>query len=188
MREVPASVIVLGGGVIGVEFASAWRSLGAEVTIVEALDHLVPVEDVAASKALERAFRKRGITARLGARFASVSQTDAGVTVTLEDGGQLSADYLLVAVGRGPATAGMGFEEAGIALDRGFVTVDARLQTGVPHVWAAGDIVPGLQLAHRGFQQGIFVAEEIAGLNPVAVAEHTIRASRTRTPRSPRSA
>lgn len=174
LREVPASVIVLGGGVIGVEFASAWRSLGAEVTILEALDHLVPVEDVAASKALERAFRKRGITARLGARFASVSQTDAGVTVTLEDGGQLSADYLMVAVGRGPATAGMGFEEAGIALDRGFVTVDARLQTSVPHVWAAGDIVPGLQLAHRGFQQGIFVAEEIAGLNPVAVAEHTI--------------
>ncbi|EXJ50983.1 dihydrolipoyl dehydrogenase [Microbacterium sp. MRS-1] len=174
LAEVPASVIVLGGGVIGVEFASAWRSMGAEVTIVEALDHLLPAEDVSSSKALERAFRKRGIVSRLGSRFASVSQTDAGVTIVLADGSELSADYLLVAVGRGPSTAGMGFDEAGVALERGFVSVDERLRTSVPHVWAAGDIVPGLQLAHRGFQQGIFVAEEIAGLGPVMVAEHTI--------------
>lgn len=174
LPEIPASVIVLGGGVIGVEFASAWRSMGAEVTIVEALDHLVPAEDVSSSKALERAFRKRGITARLGSRFSSVSQTASAVTLVLDDGSALSAEYLLVAVGRGPATAQAGFEEAGVTLERGFVVVDERLRTGVAHVWAAGDIVPGLQLAHRGFQQGIFVAEEIAGLHPVAVPEHTI--------------
>jgi len=174
LTEVPASVIVLGGGVIGVEFASAWRSMGAEVTIVEALDHLVPAEDVSSSKALERAFRKRGIAARLGSRFASVTPTDVAVTLVLEDGSDLSAEYLLVAVGRGPATADLGFEEAGVGIERGFVVVDDRLRTSVAHVWAAGDIVPGLQLAHRGFQQGIFVAEEIAGLSPIAVPEHTI--------------
>lgn len=171
---VPGRVIILGGGVIGVEFASVWRSFGSEVTIVEALDHLVPNEDVALSKGLERAFRKRGITARLGLRFSSATQTDSEVTLQLEDGSTLAADYLLVAVGRGPATAGLGFEEAGVAIDRGFVTVDERLQTSVPHVWAVGDIVPGLQLAHRGFQQGIFVAEQIAGLSPVPVPETTI--------------
>jgi len=174
LREVPASVIVLGGGVIGVEFASAWRSMGAEVTIVEALDHLVPAEDLASSKALERAFRKRGIVARLGSRFASVSQTESTVTLVLEDGSDLSADYLLVAVGRGPSTEDLGLDDAGVRRDRGFVVVDDRLRTSVANVWAAGDIVPGLQLAHRGFQQGIFVAEEMAGLAPIAVPEHTI--------------
>ncbi len=174
LDEVPGRVIILGGGVIGVEFASVWRSFGAEVTIVEALDHLVPNEDVTLSKALERAYRKRGIATRLGTRFASVSQTDDDVTLTLEDGSTLTADYVLVAVGRGPATAELGFEDAGVTLDRGFVTVDEQLRTSVPHVWAVGDIVPGLQLAHRGFQQGIYVAEQIAGLAPVAVPEHTI--------------
>lgn len=174
LEEIPERVVILGGGVIGVEFASVWRSFGAEVTVVEALDHLVPNEDVALSKALERAFRKRGITAKLGVRFAGVTQTDTGVSVSLEDSTAIDADYLLVAVGRGPATAGLGFEEAGIAIERGFVTVDERLQTSVPHVWAVGDIVPGLQLAHRGFQQGIFAAEQIAGLSPVPVPESTI--------------
>jgi len=174
LDEVPARVAILGGGVIGVEFASVWRSFGSEVTIIEALDHLVPNEDIALSKGLERAFRKRGIVSRLGVRFASAQQSDTEVTVRLEDGSDVVADYLLVAVGRGPATAGLGFEEAGVAMDRGFVTVDERLQTSVAHVWAVGDIVPGLQLAHRGFQQGIFVAEEIAGLRPTAVPETTI--------------
>ncbi len=174
LDAVPERVVILGGGVIGVEFASVWVSFGAEVTIVEALPHLVPGEDEALSKALERAFRKRGIASRLGVRFQSAAQTDASVSVTLEDGTVLDADYLLVAVGRGPATAGLGFEEAGVALDRGFVVTDERLRTGVPGVWAVGDIVPGLQLAHRGFQQGIFVAEEIAGLNPVVVPDSDI--------------
>lgn len=174
LPEVPGRVIVLGGGVIGVEFASVWKSFGAAVTIVEALPHLVPNEDETISKTLERAFRRRGITYSLGVRFQSVTQTDDSVTVTLEDGTTHEADYLLVAVGRGPATQGLGFEEAGVALDRGFVTVDERLHTSVPGVWAVGDITPGLQLAHRGFQQGIFVAEEIAGLNPIVVADLNI--------------
>jgi len=168
---VPASVIVLGGGVIGVEFASVWRSFGAQVTIVEALPRLVPNEDEACSKALDRAFRKRGITALTGVRFSSVTQDDTGVTVTLEDGATLSADVLLVAVGRGPQTAGCGYEAVGVAMDRGFVLTDEHLATNVPGVYAVGDIVPGLQLAHRGFAQGIFVAEHVAGLNPRVIEE-----------------
>ncbi|WP_404432967.1 dihydrolipoyl dehydrogenase [Microbacterium lacus] len=171
LDEIPERVLILGGGVIGVEFASVWRSFGVDVTIIEALDHLVPNEDVTMSRGLERAFRRRGIASSLGVRFQSVTQTADAVTVTLEDGKTFEADYLLVAVGRGPATADIGYAEAGVALDRGFVTTDDRLRTNVPHVWAVGDIVPGLQLAHRGFQQGIFVAEEIAGLNPIVVPD-----------------
>jgi dihydrolipoamide dehydrogenase len=174
LSEIPSKVVVIGGGVIGVEFASIWHSFGAEVTIVEALDRLVPNEDPALSKALERAFRRKGILAKTGVKFSSVEQTDAGAVVTLEDGSTVEGDYVLVAVGRGPATSGLGYEEAGVTLDRGFVTTDERLRTSAPNVWAVGDIVPGLQLAHRGFQQGIFVAEEIAGLKPVAVPESTI--------------
>ncbi|WP_101845541.1 dihydrolipoyl dehydrogenase [Zhihengliuella sp. ISTPL4] len=168
---IPDRVLILGGGVIGVEFASVWRSFGAEVTIVEALPHLVPNEDIAMSKGLERAFRRRGIQYSLGVRFQSAMQDGSSVTVTLEDGKEFTADYLLVAVGRGPVTADLGFEEAGVRLDRGFVTVDGDLRTAVPGVWAVGDIVPGLQLAHRGFQQGIAVAERIAGLSPVNVPD-----------------
>src|SRR5690606_10172926 len=171
---VPERVLVLGGGVIGVEFASVWRSFGAEVTVIEALPHLVPNEDIALSKGLERAFRRRGIQYSLGTRFQTATQDDTSVTVMLEDGRTFTADYLLVAVGRGPVTADLGFEEAGITLDRGFVTVDAELRTGVPGVWAVGDIVPGLQLAHRGFLQGIAVAERIAGLSPTPVPESQI--------------
>jgi dihydrolipoamide dehydrogenase len=174
LDEVPERVIILGGGVIGVEFASIWRSFGAEVTIVEALDHLVPNEDLTLSKGLERAFRKRGISSRLGVRFEAAQQTADDVSVQLADGTELRADYLLVAIGRGPATAGLGLEEAGVQIERGFVSVDASLQTSVPHVWAVGDIVAGLQLAHRGFQQGIFVAEQIAGLAPTPIDETTI--------------
>jgi dihydrolipoamide dehydrogenase len=171
---VPQTVIVLGGGVIGVEFASVWKSFGSEVTIVEGLTHLVPNEDEACSKALERAYRKRGINLILGTKFASATQDAQGVHVTLEDGKTLSADLLLVAIGRGPNTEGMGFEAQGVAMDRGWVIVDSRLSTNVPNVFAVGDITPGLQLAHRGFQHGIFVAEEIAGLNPVVIEDINI--------------
>ena len=174
LDHVPDSVIVLGGGVIGVEFASVWRSFGAEVTIVEALPRLVAAEDEAISKAFERAYRKRGITFKTGVRFSGATQDDSGVTVTLESGDELTADLLLVAVGRGPVTAGLGYEEAGVEMDRGFVPTDDRLRTNVSGVYAVGDIVPGLQLAHRGFQQGIFVAEEIAGLSPAPIVESGI--------------
>jgi dihydrolipoamide dehydrogenase len=171
---VPGRVVVLGGGVIGVEFASVWKSFGAEVTIVEALPRLVPAEDEACSKALERAFRKRKINFKTGVRFSGVEQREDGVTVSLESGETIEADLLLVAVGRGPNATGFGYEEVGVAMDRGFVLTDERLRTNVEGVYAVGDIVPGLQLAHRGFQQGIFVAEEIAGLNPAPIDESGI--------------
>lgn len=163
---VPESVVVLGGGVIGVEFASVWRSFGADVTIVEMLPRLVPLEDEWASKQLERQFRKRGIKYKTGVKFTGATQTDTGVSVSLESGETLDADLLLVAVGRGPNSAGHGYEEAGVKMDRGWVLTDERLRTNLPGVYAVGDLVPGLQLAHRGFQQGIFIAEDIAGLNP----------------------
>ncbi len=171
---VPGKVIVLGGGVIGVEFASVWRSFGTEVHIVEGLPNLVPAEDPAISKAFERAYRKRGISFTTGVRFASATQDENGVTVTLEDGSTHTADLLLVAVGRGPSTANLGFEEVGIALDRGWVTVDDQLRTNVPDVYAVGDITPGLQLAHRGFQQGIFLAEQLGGLSPRVIEDINI--------------
>lgn len=169
--HVPSRVIVLGGGVIGVEFASVFSSFGAEVTIVEALPRLVAAEDEAISKQLERAFKKRKIKALTGAKLAAATQQGDEVTVTLESGDTLTADLLLVAVGRGPVTDDLGYAEAGVTLDRGFVITDERCRTGVPGVYAVGDIVPGLQLAHRGFAQGIFVAEDIAGKQPTPIEE-----------------
>jgi len=174
LDSLPESVVVLGGGVIGCEFASVFRSLGAEVTIVEALPRLVPTEDAAISKQLERAFRKRGITARTGVSFNAATDTGQAVTVALADGSELTADLLLVAVGRGPVTAGLGYESVGVTVERGFVPTDERLRTNVPTVYAVGDIVPGPQLAHRGFAQGIFVAEDIAGLDPVPIVDSGI--------------
>ncbi len=172
--HVPARVVVLGGGVIGVEFASVFRSFGSEVTIVEALPRLVAAEDEAISTQLQRAFRKRGIAFRTGVRFAGARQEGDVVTVELEGGGSVEADLLLVAVGRGPSTDGLGYEEAGVTVERGLVPTDERLRTNLPHVYAVGDIVPGLQLAHRGFAHGIFVAEEIAGLSPAPVEDRGI--------------
>ncbi|MEN9989610.1 MAG: hypothetical protein RL508_589 [Actinomycetota bacterium] len=174
LNFVPNKVIVLGGGVIGVEFASIWKSFGTDVTIIEGLPSLVPNEDASVSKALERAFRKRGINFKTGVRFSGVTQNEQGVVVTLEDGTVLDAELMLVAVGRGPNAVGFGYEEQGVTMDRGFVITNERLQTSVPGIYAAGDIVPGLQLAHRGFQQGIFIAEEIAGLNPRTIDENNI--------------
>ena len=174
MDRVPNSAIILGGGVIGVEFASVWRSYGVDVTIVEGLPSLVPNEDPSVSKQLERSFRKRGIKFSTKTMFERAEQDESSVTVHTQDGKSFTADYLLVAIGRGPATSGLGYEEQGISMDRGFVLTDERLRTNVPGVYAVGDIVPGLQLAHRGFLQGIFVAEEIAGLNPRAIDENLI--------------
>ena len=171
LDHVPASAVVLGGGVIGCEFASVWRSFGAEVTIVEALPRLVPLEDEAVSKALQRAFRKRGITTHVGTPFESVELSGNGVRVAVKGGTTIEAEVLLVAVGRGPTTSDLGYEEQGVAMERGFVPTDERLRTNVEGVYAVGDIVPGLQLAHRGFAQGIFVAEELAGLSPTPLDE-----------------
>jgi dihydrolipoamide dehydrogenase len=174
LDRVPASVVVLGGGVIGCEFASVWSSFGADVTIVEALPRLVAAEDEASSKALERAFKKRKIQVRTSTPFQSLKVTDEGVAVIVEGGDVIEAEMMLVAVGRGPSTDGLGYDEQGVAMDRGFVLTDERLRTNLEGVYAVGDIVPGLQLAHRGFQQGIFVAEDIAGLEPAAIDESGI--------------
>ena len=163
---VPKSVIVLGGGVIGCEFASVWKSFGAEVTIIEALPHLVALEDESSSKLLERAFRKRGINFELGDRFKTAKVSADSVTVTLENGKEFTADVLLVAVGRGPVSSNLGYEEQGVTMERGYVIVNEKCQTSVPGIWAVGDLIPTLQLAHVGFGEGILVAEEIAGLNP----------------------
>jgi dihydrolipoamide dehydrogenase len=164
LDRVPSSAIILGGGVIGVEFASVWRSFGADVTIVEMLPQLLPLEDETSSKALQRAFRRRGIGYELGARFESVAMTDSGVRVTLAGGKTLDAELLLVAVGRGPVSAGLGYEEAGIEMERGYVKVDPLCRTSVPSVSAVGDLINTPQLAHVGFGEGILVAERIAGL------------------------
>jgi dihydrolipoamide dehydrogenase len=162
LERLPASVIVLGGGVIGVEFASAWRSFGVKVTIVEALPRLVSGEDPAVSAALERAFRRREISVVAGAGITACTTSESGVRLELAGGQLLEAELMLVAVGRGPQTTGLGYQEAGVDLEDGFVTVDERLETSVPGVYAVGDLVRGFQLAHRGFAHGIFVAEEIA--------------------------
>lgn len=174
MDKVPGSVIVLGGGVIGCEFASVWKSLGAEVTILEGLKNLVPNEDLDVSKMLERQFRRRKINFKTNTMFDRVEEDDEGVHVFTQDGKQYDAEYLLIAIGRGAATANLGYEEQGIKVDREFVITNERLHTGVGNIYAVGDIVPGVQLAHRGYLQGEFVAEEIAGLNPKVINEDLI--------------
>lgn len=171
IEEIPGRVAVLGGGVIGVELASVMAGLGAQVTVVEALDRLVAAEEPSISKVVERTFKKRGITALTGARVAGVDTTGSGATVRLESGDPIEVDLVIVAVGRGPRSEGIGLEEAGVATERGFVTTDERLRTSVEGVRAVGDLVPGLQLAHRGFGHGIFVAEDVAGLSPAPVLD-----------------
>jgi dihydrolipoamide dehydrogenase len=169
LDRVPSSAIILGGGVIGCEFASAWKSFGVDVTIVEGLPHLVPLEDESSSKLLERAFRRRKIDFSLGSLVSSVQTTADGVKVTLQNGKEFEAELVLVAVGRGPVSQGLGYEEAGVAMDRGYVLVDEYMQTNVPTISAVGDLVPTLQLAHVGFGEGILVAERLAGLPVVPI-------------------
>ena len=164
LDRVPASAIILGGGVIGVEFASVWRSFGAEVTIVEMAPQLLPLEDESSAKVLQRMFRRRGIAFELDTPFQSVAHTDDGVSVSLGNGKTLSAEVLLVAVGRGPVSADLGYEEAGVAMTRGYVDVDGYCRTSVPNVFAVGDLIASPQLAHVGFAEGILVAEQIGGL------------------------
>ncbi len=164
--SIPASVVVIGAGAVGLEFASFYRSFGAEVTVIEALPRLAPLEDEDISKEIARAFRKRGIQAFPGAKVQEVKDAGDRVEVTYEASvtATASADVCLVAVGREPVTAGLGLDEAGVELDRGFVKVDGQLQTTAPHVWAVGDVAATpLQLAHVAFTEGIAVAERIAG-------------------------
>ena len=165
LDRVPASAVILGGGVIGVEFASVWQSFGAEVTIVEMLPQLLPLEDEASAKHLQRAFRRRKIGAELGVAFESVKYTDTGVAVSLANGKTLEAELLLVAVGRGPVSAGLGYEDNGVAMTRGYVDVDPLCRTSVPTISAVGDLIATPQLAHVGFAEGILVAERIGGLD-----------------------
>jgi dihydrolipoamide dehydrogenase len=165
LDRVPSSVVILGGGVIGVEFASVWRSFGAEVTIVEMAPQLLPLEDEASAKVLQRVFRRRGIRFELGTPFQSVTYTDSGVRVALGNDKQLDAELLLVAVGRGPVSADLGYEENGVAISRGFVDVDPLCQTSVPTISAVGDLINTPQLAHVGFAEGIGVAERLGGLD-----------------------
>ena len=188
LDHVPASVVVLGGGVIGVEFASVWRSFGAEVTIVEALPHLLPLRRSRAPSCSSA--RSAGAASRfkLGTRFESVKDTGDGVTVTLEGGKTIDAELLLVAVGRGPVSAGLGYDEVGVAMDRGFVLVDEPCRTNIPTISRVGDVRPGLQLAHVGFGEGILVAERLAGLTVVPIDYDGVPRITYSHPRSPRSA
>jgi dihydrolipoyl dehydrogenase len=169
LDRVPTSAIILGGGVIGCEFASAWKSFGVDVTIVEGLKHLIPLEDESSSKLLERAFRRRKINFELGNLVSAVVNTENGVKVSLQNGKEFEAEIVLVAVGRGPVSQGLGYEEAGVAMDRGYVLVDEYCRTNVPTISAVGDLIPTLQLAHVGFGEGILVAERLAGLPVVPI-------------------
>ncbi|WP_067473753.1 dihydrolipoyl dehydrogenase [Nocardia amamiensis] len=162
----PASAIILGGGAIGCEFATAWNAFGTKVTIVEAMPNLLPLEDTASSRALEKAFKKEGISTALGAAVQHATARDNGVEVTLDDGRVLTAEVLLVAIGRAPATDGIGLESVGVTTTRGYIDVDPRCRTAVPTIYAVGDVIPTLQLAHAGFAEGILVAETLAGLQP----------------------
>jgi dihydrolipoamide dehydrogenase len=167
LDRIPSSAVVIGAGAVGLEFASVYRSFGAEVTLVEALPRLAPLEDEDVSKELERTFRKRGIQTRTGAKVQDVAEAGEGVTVTFEAGGKtekVEAEICLVAVGRGAVTDGLGLEEAGIELDRGFVKVNGQLRTSAENVWAVGDAAATpFQLAHVAFAEGLAVAGRIGG-------------------------
>jgi dihydrolipoamide dehydrogenase len=167
MDRLPSSAVVIGAGAVGLEFASLYRSFGAEVTLIEALDRLAPLEDEDISKEVARAFRKRGITAHAGATVQDVAESGEGVTITFEAGGsnqQVQAEVCLVAVGRGPVTEGAGLEDVGVELDRGSVKVNGQLQTSVDGVWAIGDACTSpFQLAHVSMAEGVAVAERVAG-------------------------
>lgn len=177
--DVPSSVIVVGGNYIGLEFASIYASLGAEVQVVEMLPKIAPAEDSDISEALHKLLQKRGIKFHLGVSVSGAKPTDSGIEVEIEKDGDkqtLSADRMFVAIGRGPNTEGIGLEEAGVKLDKGYIVVDQGFRTSVEGVYAIGDAVfipdanwPHPQLAHVAFIEGIKVAERIAGENPAPV-------------------
>jgi dihydrolipoamide dehydrogenase len=178
LREVPKSIAVLGSGAVGVEFASIFRRFGSEVTIFELLPRLVPVEDEQVSAELQKSFSKQGITSHTGARVTSAAAAADGVSLQaqLADGRAIAmtVDYLLVATGRGPVTAGLDAERLGLRLDRGYIHVDNQYRTSVPGISAIGDVItlgtgPHPQLAHVSSAEGIVAAERIAGQQPPAI-------------------
>jgi dihydrolipoamide dehydrogenase len=175
LREVPKRIAIMGSGAVGVEFASIFRRFGSDVTILELLPRLVPVEDDAVSAELEKSFRKQGITSHTGAKVtaARVAGDAVDIDVQLGDGSaqKLTADYLLVATGRGPVTTGLNAEGVGLQLEKGYIKVDAQYRTSVPGISAIGDVItlgtPGHpQLAHVSSAEGIVAAERIAGRTP----------------------
>jgi len=165
---VPARLGVIGAGVIGLELGSVWRRLGSEVTVLEATDQFLSVADQTIAKEAQRHFKKQGLDIRLGATVLNASVDGTAVNVAFRDAkGEHTAqfDKLVVAVGRRPFTDGLFAEDTGVKLDaRGFIEVDAHCRTGVPHLWAVGDVVRGPMLAHKGKEEGIMVADLIAGL------------------------
>ena len=172
LKDVPKSLVIMGSGAVGVEFASIYRRFGSEVTVIELLPRLVPVEDEAVSAELEKAFKKQGIAVLTGTKVTRASATPAGVEIEAQtpDGKTraLSAEKLLVATGRGPVTTGLGVEDAGIALERGYIKVDELYRTSVPGISAIGDVITlgtGVhpQLAHVSSMEGVVTAERIAG-------------------------
>lgn len=177
LAEVPKRLAIMGSGAVGVEFASIFKRFGSDVTIIELLPKLVPVEDDAVSAELEKVFRKQGIKVMTGTKATGAKVAGGVVTLTLEKDGKtstLDVDKLLVATGRGPVTAGLGAEEAGLKLDRGYVKVSPDYSTGVPGIWAIGDVItfdePGHpQLAHLSSAEGIVLAERIVGQAPPAI-------------------
>jgi dihydrolipoamide dehydrogenase len=169
---VPKSLIILGSGAVGVEFASIFRRFGSDVTLIELLPRLVPIEDEAVSAELEKAFRKQGIRSLTGTRVTAAAASGAGVDVEAQgpDGKtqKLTADILLVATGRGPVTAGLGAEALGMAMEKGYIKVDSHYRTSVANVSAIGDVIAidgrvHPQLAHVSSAEGIVVAERLAG-------------------------
>ena len=182
LEDIPSSVVVIGAGAVGLEFASIYRSFGAEVTVLEGLARLAPGEDEEVSKELTRQFGKRGIKSFAGVKITGAASTSSGASVSFEtaDGKsqKVEADRCLLAVGRGPISEGLGYEEAGIELDRGYVVTDGNCKTAVDGVWAVGDLIaqpslglpfPHFQLAHVAFAEGVHVAEQIAGVESVPV-------------------
>ncbi len=171
--KLPKSVVIIGSGAIGVEFATVWSSYGVNVTIVEMLPRLVPLEDEEVSKELKKEFEKRGIKCLVGNKVEAVEATPSGVKVTTSAEGKqtvLEAEQALVAIGFRPNSKGFGLEEAGVKLDqRGFIEINDKMQTSVPNIWAIGDVTGKLMLAHVGSAMGIVCAENIAGAETVTL-------------------
>ena len=172
-EQLPTSAVIIGGGAIGVEFATVWNAYGVDVTIVEMMDHLLPAEGEAVAKQLEKAYKKRGMNVMTQSRVKGVKATETGTEVTVEtkDGEEtIAADLTLVAIGFKPNSMGLGLEEVGVTLNkRGFVEVDERMSTNVEGIWAIGDVTGKLLLAHVASAMGVVAAENIAGVETVVL-------------------